>query len=145
MIIETTVALFKDQTLAGAVSGTNISSDIIDFRSGGKTYLNGDGGAEVFRAQHFRVDVWLKHAAAGSGSPTLSVVLSSCQTENGTYKSFYTSPVTALTDLVEGRKLVDGVLIPASAGPFIKAELVNGSSSAFTAGTVYGTITPELT
>lgn len=142
MLIETTTALFRDKSIVGAVSGTNVASDTIDFRTGGKKYLNGDSGAEVFRAQHFRVDVWVKRAAASEGSATLSVVLSSAGAADGTFKAFHTSPVTALADLVEGRKLVDSVVIPESAGPFIKAELVNSSTAAFTAGTVYGTITP---
>lgn len=121
MIIDRENLFSNEQTVSASVQATNI----VDC---GKGAINGS---------LIRLFVT---GSNGSGSGTIAITLSSCDTQNGSYVTHYTSGGIAGTTIGAGYQLLS-MPLPADCKRFVKVSYtVSGTASAkLTAGLVFDT------
>lgn len=128
-------------SLAGISSSTKGEGNVLFFGPTGEVNKTGSGGGH-FMVQRWRVRVWVKDAAASAGTPDLTFKLMD-SLDGSAMRTIYTSPAFKLADLTMGAVIAD-FIVPSNAHDYLKAELSNSTTSAFTGGKVCGVIEPEL-
>lgn len=128
-------------SLAKVTNSAKGEGNVLFFGPTGAVNKTGGGGGH-FAVQRWHVRVWVKEAAVSAGTPDLTFKLQD-SLDGSTMRTIYTSPVFKLADLTMGAVIAD-FIVPSNAHDYLKAELSNSTTSAFTGGKVCGIIEPEL-
>lgn len=110
--------LFSDsQAIPVTLNAATNSTDVLDFKA------NGDD-----HDKHLRWFVILEETATSDGAATLTITWQT-SANNSSWTTVYTSATFALTSLVAGAKLVDGLVLPTGLLRYNKLVYTNGTAA----------------
>lgn len=99
------------------------------------------GVDDPFEITKAMLSLGVKTSATGT-TATLKVTISTSE-DNSTFTSVYESSAYAVADLVAGKVLYQGFL-PETTKRYVKITLANAAASKFTAGELFGYISPQV-
>jgi hypothetical protein len=133
-IRESHLEVFKNEQVslsAVAAGGTKTEGRALDFNI-----------EKPFHASKAKLVIRVMEDAASEGNPTVNVIIRS-KSFGGTYTDRWTSKAFALSELKKGAEIVD-MMLDETLDQIVQVAVVNATSDTFTAGALYGEVSPYV-
>jgi|GEM_PF-6034871 hypothetical protein len=133
-IRESHLEVFKNEQVslsAVAAGGTKTEGRDLDFNI-----------EKPFHASKAKLVIRVMEDAASEGNPTVNIIVRS-KPVGGTYVDRWTSKTFTVAELKKGAEIVD-MMLDETLDQIVQVAVVNATSDTFTAGALYGEVSPYV-